>query len=89
MKAVEAKGREKIDAIKAESGEKHKLLGETKDSQWQKMVDRWKSTKEHAENIFSEANLIDAKAFPAWSDLSDGSALLPETNPSRNPVWSS
>ena len=81
MKAVEAKGREKIDAIKAESGEKHKLLGETKDSQWQKMVDRWKSTKEHAENIFSEANLIDAKAFPAWSDLSDGSALLPETTP--------
>ncbi len=81
IQAVETKGREKIDALKAESDEKHKSLRDTKDSQWQKMADRWKSTTEHAEHIFAEANLIDAKAFPAWSDLSDGAAPLPETTP--------
>ncbi|MBT6919667.1 MAG: cell division protein FtsK [Planctomycetaceae bacterium] len=81
IQAVETKGREKIGAVQTESGEKHKSLEDTKDSQWQKMADRWKSTTEHAEHIFSEANLIDAKAFPAWSDLSDGTAPLPETTP--------
>ena len=69
IQAIETKGREKIGEIQAESGEKQKSLGDIKDSQWQKMAARWKSTTEHAEHIFSEANLIDAKAFPAWSDL--------------------
>jgi energy-coupling factor transporter ATP-binding protein EcfA2 len=81
IQAIETKGREKIGEIQAESGEKQKSLGDIKDSQWQKMAARWKSTTEHAEHIFSEANLIDAKAFPAWSDLSDGAAPLPETTP--------
>ncbi|MBT4885619.1 MAG: hypothetical protein HON07_00205, partial [Planctomycetaceae bacterium] len=81
IQAVETKGREKIGAVQTESGEKHKSLEDTKDSQWQTLADRWKSTTEHAEHIFSEANLIDAKAFPAWSDLSDGTAPLPETTP--------
>ena len=81
IQAIETKGREKIGEIQAESGEKQKSLGDIRDSQWQKMAARWKSTTEHAEHIFSEANLIDAKAFPAWSDLSDGAAPLPETTP--------
>ena len=81
IKAIEAKGREKIDAINAESGEKQKLQKDTRDSQWQEMADRWKATREQANHIFAAANLTDTGAFPTWSDLSDGSASLPETTP--------
>ena len=81
IKAIEAKGREKIDAIKADCKEKHKQFADAKDKRWQEMTDRWKSTREQTDHIFSAANVIDSQSFPAWEFLSDGSAQLPETTP--------
>ena len=45
------------------------------------MTDRWRSTREQTDRIFSAANVIDSQSFPAWEVLSDGSAQLPETTP--------
>jgi len=81
IKAIEAKGREKIDAIRADLNEKQKQLAEAKDKQWREMTDRWQSTREQTDHIFSAANAIDSQSFPAWEVLSDGSAQLPETTP--------
>ena len=81
IKAVEAKGREKIDAIKADCEEKQKQFADAKDKRWQEMTDRWRSTREQTDRIFSAANVIDSQSFPAWEVLSDGSAQLPETTP--------
>ena len=81
IKAIEAKGREKIDAIKADCEEKQKQFAGAKDKRWQEMTDRWRSTREQTDRIFSAANVIDSQSFPAWEVLSDGSAQLPETTP--------
>jgi energy-coupling factor transporter ATP-binding protein EcfA2 len=81
IKAVEAKGREKITAIKADSEEKQKQFADIKDKQWQEMTDRWKSAREQTNLIFSNANVIDSQAFPDWNVLSDGSVPLPEATP--------
>ncbi len=81
IKAIEAKGHEKIDAIKADCEEKQKQLIDAKDKQWREMTDRWKSTREQTDHIFSVANKIDSQAFPSWEVVSDGSAQLPETTP--------
>ena len=81
IKAIEAKGREKITAIKANSEEKQNSLTEKKDKQWHEMTDRWKSTREQTNLIFSNANVVDSQAFPDWDVLSDGSVPLPEATP--------
>ena len=81
IKAIEAKGREKIDAIKADCEEKQRQLVDAKDKQWREMTDRWKSTREQTDHIFSAANAIDSQAFPNWRALSDGSVALPEVTP--------
>ena len=81
IKAIKAKGREKIDAIKADCEEKQRQLENAKDKQWREMTDRWKSTREQTDHIFSAANAIDSQAFPSWEVVSDGSAQLPETTP--------
>ena len=81
IEAIEAKGREKIDAIKADCEEKQKQFADAKDKRWQEMTDRWRSTREQTDRIFSAANVIDSQSFPAWEVLSDGSAQLPETTP--------